>query len=205
MGWGSPCQACPQPDSEEFEQLCPFGSGKTHSGDGKLKLKCDWNQNETWIIKFWRFYWADINECAQNPNICTNGACENLLGTYRCICNPGYQVDSSGKTCTDINECAVDNLLCDGGQCRNTPGSFQVKKPNLIDLFIIKTLTFSDIAVHLSNWNAIERGHKCLRGRMSRTRHWRICQRPVCQHDRKLSVRMRWWSRTWQYRTCLYW
>lgn len=34
MGWGTPCQACPQPDSEEFEQLCPFGSGKTHSGDG---------------------------------------------------------------------------------------------------------------------------------------------------------------------------
>ena len=36
MGWGTPCQPCPQPDSEEFEQLCPFGSGKTHSGDGKI-------------------------------------------------------------------------------------------------------------------------------------------------------------------------
>ena len=58
--------------------------------------------------------------------MCTNGACENMLGTYRCVCNPGYQVDPTGKKCTDINECAVDNLLCDGGQCRNTPGSFQV-------------------------------------------------------------------------------
>lgn len=38
MGWGTPCQPCPQPDSEEFEQLCPFGSGKTHSGDGKIRL-----------------------------------------------------------------------------------------------------------------------------------------------------------------------
>ncbi len=82
--------------------------------------------NQIFIIGFELFRTQDINECAQNPNICTNGACENLLGTYRCICNPGYQVDSSGKTCTDINECAVDNLLCDGGQCRNTPGSFQV-------------------------------------------------------------------------------
>lgn len=100
MGWGTPCQACPQPGSDEFEQLCPHGAGLTHSGD-------------------------DINECAQNPNICQNGACENLLGTYRCICNPGYQIDPTGKVCTDVNECAIDNLLCDGGQCRNTPGSFQ--------------------------------------------------------------------------------
>jgi hypothetical protein len=25
----------------------------------------------------------DINECAQDPNICENGACENMLGGYR--------------------------------------------------------------------------------------------------------------------------
>lgn len=39
MGWGTPCQSCPSPDSEEFEQLCPFGSGKTHSGDGNILAK----------------------------------------------------------------------------------------------------------------------------------------------------------------------
>lgn len=43
---------------------------------------------------------VDINECIVFPNICPNGACENLKGSYRCICNPGYQVDSTGKICS---------------------------------------------------------------------------------------------------------
>ncbi|MCL4121103.1 UNVERIFIED_CONTAM: hypothetical protein GTU68_033750, partial [Idotea baltica] len=105
MGWGIPCQACPQPGTQEFSSLCPHGPGITHEGD-------------------------DINECAQNPAICRNGACENLKGGYRCICNIGYMVDQSGRVCQDINECAINNLLCDGGQCRNTPGSFQCICPS---------------------------------------------------------------------------
>lgn len=67
----------------------------------------------------------DINECAQNPAVCVNGACENMMGSYRCICDPGFEVDPSGKHCLDINEC-VDELICNGGQCRNSPGSYQV-------------------------------------------------------------------------------
>lgn len=69
---------------------------------------------------------TDINECAQNPNICQNGACENMMGSHRCICNPGYEADVSGKLCLDIDECK-DELVCSGGQCKNTPGSYQVK------------------------------------------------------------------------------
>ncbi|KAG8223124.1 hypothetical protein J437_LFUL000545 [Ladona fulva] len=100
MGWGTPCQACPVIGTSEFDALCPHGPGMTYNGD-------------------------DINECAQNPNICQNGACDNLIGTYRCICNPGYQVDSTGKICSDINECEMEELVCSGGQCKNTPGSYQ--------------------------------------------------------------------------------
>lgn len=47
-------------------------------------------------------YLSDMNECAMNPEICQNGACENLDGSYRCICNPGYRVDQSGKRCLGI-------------------------------------------------------------------------------------------------------
>ncbi|XP_017775669.1 PREDICTED: fibrillin-2-like [Nicrophorus vespilloides] len=100
MGWGTSCQACPTFGTSEFDSLCPHGPGQTFDGN-------------------------DINECAQNPNICLNGACENMIGTYRCICNPGYKVDDGGKFCTDINECEEEELVCSGGQCRNTPGSFQ--------------------------------------------------------------------------------
>ena len=105
MGWGSPCTACPRPGSREYDQLCPHGSGFTHGG-------------------------VDINECSsQSADICSNGACENLPGSYRCRANPGYQVDHTGRNCEDIDECLLDPLLCRGGQCKNTPGSFKCVCP----------------------------------------------------------------------------
>jgi hypothetical protein len=74
------------PGTTDFDLLCPHGIGSTFDGN-------------------------DINECAQNPNICQNGACENMIGTYRCICNPGFEVDETGKICSDINECEVEQLV----------------------------------------------------------------------------------------------
>ena len=60
------------PGSFEFEQLCPYGNGFTNSGE-------------------------DINECAANSKICgDHGACENLMGSYQCICEPGYEPDHTG-------------------------------------------------------------------------------------------------------------
>ncbi|CAB3384639.1 Hypothetical predicted protein [Cloeon dipterum] len=99
MGWGTPCTACPQPGTKDFDSLCPFGPGLTYGG-------------------------IDINECAQNPGICGNGACENLNGTYRCHCHPGYELDASGKRCVDVDECSLPDM-CNGGQCKNTNGSMQ--------------------------------------------------------------------------------
>ncbi|XP_006831741.1 PREDICTED: fibrillin-1 [Chrysochloris asiatica] len=97
--FGEPCQPCPAQNSAEYQALCSSGPGMTSAG-------------------------SDINECALDPDICPNGSCENLRGTYKCICNSGYEVDSTGKNCVDINECVLNSLLCDNGQCRNTPGSF---------------------------------------------------------------------------------
>ena len=105
MGWGSPCTACPLPGTQQYQQLCPHGTGFTHGG-------------------------VDINECsAQSKDVCSHGACENLPGSYRCRANPGYQVDKTGKNCEDIDECLLDPLLCSGGQCKNTPGSFKCLCP----------------------------------------------------------------------------
>lgn len=99
FGWGTPCQMCPPPGSSDFQKLCPHGSGKTHRGD-------------------------DINECINDP--CgENGACENIIGSYRCVCADGYQLDSSGKKCKDIDECSDPDVCTNGGICRNFPGSFQ--------------------------------------------------------------------------------
>uniref|UniRef100_A0A8C3GR19 Fibrillin-1 n=1 Tax=Cairina moschata TaxID=8855 RepID=A0A8C3GR19_CAIMO len=85
---------------------------------------------------------TDINECALDPDICSNGICENLRGSYRCNCNSGYEPDPSGRNCVgtwenrptptslhvfpfwiiDINEC--ESSPCVNAACRNNLGSF---------------------------------------------------------------------------------
>ena len=91
MGWGTPCQACPSPGTSEFDTLCPHGAGFTNGGD-------------------------DINECAQDPNICENGACENMLGGYRFVVDKKYlqQIALSMKAkflkITDLAYFVVPNI-----------------------------------------------------------------------------------------------
>uniref|UniRef100_A0A7N9ATH0 Fibrillin 1 n=1 Tax=Mastacembelus armatus TaxID=205130 RepID=A0A7N9ATH0_9TELE len=102
--YGEPCQPCPPQNSAEFLALCPNGIGIT--GDGR-----------------------DINECALDPDLCQNGMCENMMRTFKCTCNDGFEVDLTGKSCVDIDECLVNRLLCENGLCRNTPGSFTCQCP----------------------------------------------------------------------------
>ncbi|CAL8243797.1 unnamed protein product [Lota lota] len=102
--FGEPCQPCPAKNSGEFQGLCPNDLGTTSDG-------------------------RDINECALDPDICHNGVCENMLRTYKCNCNAGFEVDTTGKSCVDIDECLVNRQLCDNGLCRNTPGSFSCHCP----------------------------------------------------------------------------
>ncbi|KAG7270043.1 hypothetical protein CRUP_036870 [Coryphaenoides rupestris] len=102
--FGEPCLPCPAKNSAEFLGLCPNDLGTTSDG-------------------------RDINECALDPDICLNGVCENMLRTYKCNCNAGFEVDTTGKSCVDIDECLVNRLLCDNGLCRNTPGSFSCHCP----------------------------------------------------------------------------
>ena len=35
--------------------------------------------------------------------ICQNGKCVNTDGSYRCDCNPGYKIDSTGTICEGRN------------------------------------------------------------------------------------------------------
>ncbi|XP_053097505.1 fibrillin-2 isoform X2 [Pangasianodon hypophthalmus] len=102
--FGAPCQPCPALNSAEFNALCQSGIG--FSVDG-----------------------TDINECALDADICSNGVCENLRGGYRCICNTGYETDQSGRACLDVDECLMNRLLCDNGLCRNVPGSYTCTCP----------------------------------------------------------------------------
>uniref|UniRef100_F6WEY7 Uncharacterized protein n=1 Tax=Ciona intestinalis TaxID=7719 RepID=F6WEY7_CIOIN len=46
---------------------------------------------------------VDDNEC-DVANVCNNGVCINLDGTYRCDCNEGYMYDEEHKMCLDTRQ-----------------------------------------------------------------------------------------------------
>ena len=50
----------------------------------------------------------DVDECLQNSNICNNGICRNLEGSFECFCRPGY----SGSLCNhEFDECLSNPCL----------------------------------------------------------------------------------------------
>ena len=44
------------------------------------------------------FSLIDINECRSAKLVCHH-YCTNTLGSYRCGCNDGFQLDTDQKTC----------------------------------------------------------------------------------------------------------
>ncbi|KAI0223787.1 hypothetical protein LSAT2_025085 [Lamellibrachia satsuma] len=66
---------------------------------------------------------SDINECASGNGGCSH-TCVNSVGSYRCECDQGYQLDSTDRhTCVDTKECDQNKGGC-GHICQETDGSF---------------------------------------------------------------------------------
>lgn len=67
----------------------------------------------------------DVNECDQQPYPCKAGqSCRNLVGSFRCSCQVGYEMDRGGY-CVDVNECQLGTHNChESLRCDNTIGSF---------------------------------------------------------------------------------
>ena len=43
--------------------------------------------------------YLDIDECILFPFLCAGGQCENVVGSYICICPVGYTLDVDSKSC----------------------------------------------------------------------------------------------------------
>ncbi|XP_042148268.1 hemicentin-1 [Ixodes scapularis] len=65
----------------------------------------------------------DLNECLDDDR-CQH-KCENLQGSYRCTCPPGYRIAIDAYSCQDIDECE-DDVNCGRNHiCFNSRGSYQ--------------------------------------------------------------------------------
>jgi fibulin 1/2 len=75
----------------------------------------------------------DIDECATGNFACQGGKeCLNTVGSYRCECQPGFEVSSTTGQCEDIDECSKSTYSICGldSECQNSYGSFRcVCKP----------------------------------------------------------------------------
>ncbi|XP_041667187.1 latent-transforming growth factor beta-binding protein 4 isoform X3 [Cheilinus undulatus] len=68
---------------------------------------------------------ADIDECA-NKTVCGDHAvCQNVIGTYLCVCHEGYTSSAEGKACLDVDECESQPGVCGSARCENVEGSFK--------------------------------------------------------------------------------
>ena len=68
----------------------------------------------------------DLDECTIDPEVCGQGKCQNVLGSFKCICDDGFSIkERMEEGCTDDNECELDLYHCDPfAQCKNTNGSY---------------------------------------------------------------------------------
>lgn len=48
---------------------------------------------------------TDINECSLSDNLCRNGRCVNVIGTYQCACDSGFQATPDRQGC--VGECSA--------------------------------------------------------------------------------------------------
>ena len=57
------------------------------------------------------FSTSDINECSTGNGGC-NQVCINVIGSFQCSCNAGYELDSDQRTCIGMCSVLVCTCMC---------------------------------------------------------------------------------------------
>ncbi|KAM4729787.1 EGF-containing fibulin-like extracellular matrix protein 1 isoform 2-T3 [Anableps anableps] len=68
----------------------------------------------------------DVNEC-DVENSCQHH-CYNLIGSFLCQCDHGFELAADKVSCEDIDECSLSSYMCQY-QCVNNPGSYSCECP----------------------------------------------------------------------------
>lgn len=94
-------------------------------------------------------YCRDVDECATGSPC--QQQCINVLGSFLCKCDIGYDLAADAVSCQDINECAYSPYMCQY-ECLNKLGSYACSCPEGYQLQ--GTRLCQDI-------NECESGHNC--------------------------------------------
>ena len=96
---------------------------------------------------------TDIDECTENGRICLNGDCMNTPGSYRCICQRGYELSPDGAFCLGmIYIHTIKKLLV----CQRFPFVFlsdnfltkKISTERIETISVGNTLTVHDLVIH---------------------------------------------------------
>ncbi|XP_072437068.1 EGF-containing fibulin-like extracellular matrix protein 1 isoform X3 [Chiloscyllium punctatum] len=68
----------------------------------------------------------DINECETSAPC--DHQCFNIVGSFICQCDQGYELNPDKVTCRDVDECAYSSYMCQY-QCINEPGRYSCLCP----------------------------------------------------------------------------
>ncbi|XP_077961884.1 latent-transforming growth factor beta-binding protein 4 isoform X3 [Gasterosteus aculeatus] len=66
----------------------------------------------------------DLNECSNQTQCGHHASCQNLVGTFLCVCDQGFTSADGGATCEDEDECVSRPEVCGSARCENVEGSF---------------------------------------------------------------------------------
>merc|ERR1711917_178439 len=74
----------------------------------------------------------NVDECANNPDICVHGNCIDTEGSFSCECYEGYCISLDTMLCHDENECEIGAHICDANaECLNLDGTYTCQCPRL--------------------------------------------------------------------------
>ncbi|XP_015282405.1 PREDICTED: EGF-containing fibulin-like extracellular matrix protein 1 isoform X2 [Gekko japonicus] len=91
----------------------------------------------------------DINEC-DTGNPCAQ-LCYNIIGSFLCQCNQGFELSPDRINCDDVDECRMSTFRCQY-QCVNEPGRYSCVCPDGYQL--VRGINCQDI-------NECEVGNEC--------------------------------------------
>ena len=113
-----------------FKCVCQEGYVLSPSGHSCSGTSSEASRRGAWTIVDCPFVSAppppvsDVDECSENPRICLNGRCENVAGSFQCVCEEGFTESAVGPFCVDMDECGQSGM-CTNGKCINMDGSFK--------------------------------------------------------------------------------